>query len=414
MRYRRRAIPVAALFATGLATTLATGLAAGLTVGLAGPAVAGPAVTGVRIGHGPAKTRFVLDISAPVGFKTFTLGNPYRVVIDLPQVDWKLDPLKIPKGGLIKAFRFGHFHDDVSRVVLDVGRAVEVAKSFILGPSGGQGHRLVVDLRAIDAADFAGRQRRDAASGKRRPVRSVPSVPRPRPRDRERPIIAIDPGHGGVDPGTIGVSGTREKNITLGHALTLAARLRATGRYRTVLTRSRDKFVRLRKRVAIARSADADLFISLHADANPNSRVRGASVYTLSERASDKEAAALAAKENKADVIAGINLEEQSAEVANILIDLAQRETLNGSALFAKALTTSLGKVRLLLRNTHRFAGFAVLKSPDVPSILIELGHLSNRSDEKRLLSQAERNRIADSIIRAIDAYFARQQAFKR
>ena len=398
MCYRRRTFGVAALLAAGLAV----------------PAAAGPEVTGVRIGHSQAKTRFVLDLSASVGFKTFTLGNPYRVVIDLPQVAWKLDPLRIPTGGLIKAFRFGHFRDGVSRVVLDVDRAVEVAKSFILGPSRGQGHRLVVDLRAIGAADFAGRQRRKAAAGNGGPAASLPPAPKPRPRARQRPIIAIDPGHGGVDPGTIGVSGTREKHVTLGHARTLAARLRASGRYRAVLTRSRDRFVRLRKRVAIARTAVADLFISLHADANPNSRVRGASVYTLSERASDKEAAALAAKENRADVIAGINLDGQSYEVANILIDLAQRETSNRSALFAKALTGSIGKVRRLLRNTHRFAGFAVLKAPDTPSVLIELGQLSNRSDEKRLLSQRERDRIADAIIRAIDAYFARQQAFNR
>ncbi len=389
-------------------------VAVAVAIGLASPAAAAPAVTGVRIGPAPDKTRFVLDLSAAVGFKAFTLGNPYRVVIDLPPVDWKLDPLKIPTGGLIEAFRYGHFRDGVSRVVLDVAGPVEVAKSFVLPPSGRHGHRLVIDLRTIAAAAFAGRARRAARPAGNGTVARARPPPRPPSKAKLRPVIAIDPGHGGVDPGAIGVSGTYEKYITLGHALVLAKRLRATGRYRAVLTRKRDTFVRLRKRVARARAAGADLFISLHADANPSRRVRGASVYTLSERASDKEAAALAAKENKADVIGGVNLTRQSSEVATILIDLAQRETLNESAVLAKSLTRALGRVRLLLRNTHRFAGFAVLKAPDIPSVLVELGHLSNRFDEKRLLSPAERVRIADAIIDAIDAYFARHQAFKR
>ena len=390
------------------------GVAVILAIGLAGPATGAPTVTSARIGQDLGKTRFVLDLSASVRFRTFTLGDPYRVVIDLPQVDWKLAPLGIPAGGLITAFRYGHFRDGVSRVVLDASGPVEVAKSFILPPAGGQGYRMVIDIRAIGRAAFASRARRSAPpAGNRAAARGRP-LPKPRPGAKPRPVIAIDPGHGGVDPGAIGISGTREKRVTLGHALVLAKRLRATGRYRVVLTRTRDRFVRLRKRVAFARAADADLFISIHADANPSRRVRGASVYTLSERASDAQAAALAAKENKADVIAGIDLVRQSSEVATILIDLAQRETMNESAVFARSLVGALGKVRLLLRNTHRFAGFAVLKAPDIPSVLIELGHLSNRSDERRLLSQKERVRIADAIIGAIDRYFARRQAFRR
>ena len=388
--------------------------AVALAVGLAGPAAGGPEITGARIGQGVDKTRFVLDLSAAVWFRAFTLGDPYRVVIDLPQIHWKLDPLRVPTDGLIAAFRYGHFRDGVSRVVLDVIRPVEVAKSFILPPLDGQGHRLVIDIRTISRAAFAGRARLAALPAENRPAARSWAPPRPRPKVKRRPIIAIDPGHGGVDPGAIGVRGTYEKHVTLSHALILAKRLRATGRYRVVLTRTRDHFVRLPKRVAFARAADADLFISIHANANPSRQVRGASGYTLSERASDARAAALAARENKADVIAGINLVRQSSEVATILIDLAQRETMNESAVFAKSLTRTLGRVQLLLRNTHRFAGFAVLKAPDIPSVLIELGHLSNRIDEQRLLSRREQIRIADAIIRSIDQYYARQQAFNR
>jgi N-acetylmuramoyl-L-alanine amidase len=177
------------------------------------------------------------------------------------------------------------------------------------------------------------------------------------------------------------------------------------------MTREGDAFVRLRDRIAVARDADADIFLSLHADSIANRTVRGGSVYTLSEKASDAEAAALAAKENKADLIAGIDLNDQSREVVNILIDLAQRKTMNESVTFAKHLVQELGRSTRLLPRTHRFAGFAVLKAPDVPSALIELGYLSNRQDERMLNEARERSRISIAILRAVDTYFAKQHA---
>ena len=381
-------------------------------VSIAAFAQAATEVLGARIGPGKTTTRLVLDLNAPVSFSAFTLEKPYRVVIDLPAVTWRLDPLRTPKGGLVRAFRYGHFRDSVSRVVLDVSKPVAIAKSFTLRPKRGRIHRLVVDLRAVTAEEFArlAQPRRTAA-----PSRESASIPLPKRRvSRKVKTVAIDPGHGGVDPGAIGVRGTREKRVTLSHALALARKLRASGRYRVVLTRARDVFVPLRTRVAIARRRAADLFISLHADSIRRSSVRGASIYTLSERASDRQAARLAAKENKADLIAGIDLTEQTSDVASFLIDLAQRQTMNDSAGFARILTTEIGKVRPLLRNTHRFAGFAVLKAPDVPSVLVELGYLSNPSDERRLNQRRERDRVVASIVRAIDRYFARQQAFKR
>ncbi|MGF1640590.1 MAG: N-acetylmuramoyl-L-alanine amidase, partial [Rhodospirillales bacterium] len=216
----------------------------------------------------------------------------------------------------------------------------------------------------------------------------------------------IDPGHGGADPGAIGVSGVHEKDVTLAAARDLRSALERLGGYRVVLTRDDDRSVSLRERIAIARRVDADLFVSLHADAMPSAQVRGASVYTLSETASDAEAALLAERENKADLITGVDLTYETAEVANILIDLAQRETKNRSARLAARVVDELQRETQLLRNTHRFAGFAVLKAPDVPSVLVELGFLSNRQDEQALRDTAYRRRLAAAIARGIDRYF--------
>jgi N-acetylmuramoyl-L-alanine amidase len=226
--------------------------------------------------------------------------------------------------------------------------------------------------------------------------------------DTVKRVIAIDPGHGGVDPGTVGGSGTYEKHITLSMAREIRDRLQATGRYKVVLTRDRDIFVRLRDRIAVSREAGAELFVSIHADAIENRRIRGLSVYTLSEKASDKEAAALAEKENKADLIAGIDLTKETPEVTNILIDLAQRESMNQSARFAARLVKELARETKLLRNTHRFAGFVVLKAPDVPSVLMELGFLSNRQDEAALKRKSYRAKLIAAMARASDAYFSR------
>ncbi|AVM73233.1 N-acetylmuramoyl-L-alanine amidase [Magnetospirillum gryphiswaldense] len=234
------------------------------------------------------------------------------------------------------------------------------------------------------------------------------------PRSEGKAVVVIDPGHGGVDPGALGVSGIYEKHITLAMARELKAQLEKGGRYKVHLTRDRDVFIRLRERVAIARQYGADLFISLHADSVANPQLAGLSVYTLSQTASDGEAQTLADKENKADLIAGIDLSHESADVANILIDLAQRETMNRSAGFAGGVVTELGRETTLLGNTHRFAGFAVLKAPDVPSILVELGYLSNATEEKLLRQPDYRLKLAKGIARAIDRHFVEGQKAKR
>ena len=334
---------------------------------------AGTTVLGVRIGGTTASTRFVLEMTNSVKPEVYTLGSPYRVVVDLPEVGWSLPPNDIgAKGGLVQGFRFGLFEAGRSRLVIDVNAPVTVKGAFVIEP------------------------------------RPPAPQPQPRPRDRRdsRRIVVVDAGHGGVDPGTIGPGGTYEKNVTLAMARELKARMEGTGRYKVVLTRDADIFIPLRERVAISRTAGAEMFISLHADAIANRNTRGGSIYTLSEVASDKEAESLAAKENKADLIAGMDLSHESREVASILLDLAQRETMNYSARFAAIMVSELGKSVQLLSNSHRFAGFAVLKAPDVPSVLFEMGYLSNAAEERELLKPEYRRKMADGIVRAADQFF--------
>jgi N-acetylmuramoyl-L-alanine amidase len=233
-------------------------------------------------------------------------------------------------------------------------------------------------------------------------------LPLPKPggtETKKKPLIVIDPGHGGIDPGALG-NGTKEKTITLAVAKALQKELEATGRFRAVLTRDKDVFLPLRDRFRVARENGAELFISLHADSHANAKTRGASVYTLSEKASDAEAAALAAKENKSDVIAGVDLTHESAVVSGILIDLAQRETINLSARFAKVLVGALKNDTLMLGNSHRFAGFAVLKAPDVPSVLLEMGYISSDEDQQLLTSKKHQRKLAKAITKAIGAFF--------
>lgn len=384
------------------------------------PAAAAPQVTGVRVGVYPVKTRIVLDITGAVNFRSFVLPQPYRVVVDLSEVTWSPKLRNPPIGGLVTGMRFGLFKPGSSRVVLDSVGPVRVAKAFMIPPSDkNKTYRLVVDIAKTSKQAFLMAYKRPD----RRPVaKSAPSVrasiPMPfrrkPPRPNQKKLIVIDPGHGGVDPGAMSRSGVWEKHIVLAFAKDLQRGLLASGKFSVRLTRNRDVFIRLRDRIAIARRAGADLFISVHADSIGNSKVRGTSVYTLSERASDKEAGTLAQKENKADLIAGVDLNEQSDDVVNILIDLAQRETMNESAVFARKLVDELGKTRRMLRNTHRFAGFAVLKAPDIPSVLVELGYLSNRKDERMLRDPRQRRKMAGAIARAVDEYFERQQALNR
>jgi N-acetylmuramoyl-L-alanine amidase len=233
------------------------------------------------------------------------------------------------------------------------------------------------------------------------------SKARPRHSRTHPRLIALDPGHGGVDPGAISPHGIYEKNLTLPTARELALQLEATGRYRTVLTRRGDSFVPLRERVARARANHADLFLSIHADALPDTVMRGLSVYTLSDQASDRVAAALAIRENKDDFVGGVHLSRQPREIGAILLDLARRETNNRSLILARVIVDELGRIVPLLDTPHRAAGFAVLTAPDMPSALVELGCLSNPADERLLRQRAYQQRLAHGLAHAIDDYFA-------
>jgi N-acetylmuramoyl-L-alanine amidase len=432
------------------------------------PAVAvaaNPQVTGIELREQGGATVVAIDLSRRVDYRVFFLNEPMRAIIDLPPVSWSLAGTMAAPRGLVAGYRYGLFDPTTARLVIDLSgpARVRVVRYDLLPGSARQ--RLVIELDHTTATAFAEQVQpwtqsitKPAAATPRpaappgaaptmglasaaapkaearvatpvaappaaptaappqapRVAAVVPAPPSSRPPGARRPeakhVVVIDAGHGGVDPGTIGIGGTFEKDITLGVARELKRQLETTGRYKVALTRDEDIFVRLRDRVAKSRAAGAELFISIHADSMRNKETRGASIYTLSETASDDEAAALAARENRADIIAGVDLSHENKDVMSILIDLAQRETMNRSAVFAANLVDELGhEIQLIGLKPHRFAGFAVLRAPDVPSVLIELGYLSNRSDEQLLTHPRQRAKVAGAVVRAVDLFFQRR-----
>ena len=380
--------------------------------GEAKPAVTSyPEATAVRVGGDNAKTRFVMDFDRKIDVATFTLADPYRVVVDLPQVAFKLPPHAGDAGrGLIKAFRYGLIMEGGSRIVLDVAGPVRVDKAFTLAPADGQPARLVLDLSAIDRASFLHNMELAAGALPHHEAHAQSDVAAA-PDNDPRPLVVIDPGHGGIDSGTKGLDGEDEKDIVLAYGLELRKALEKTGKYRVAMTRSDDTFIPLQERVQFARKRKAALFISIHADSLPRSEGvgEGASVYTLSEHASDAEAAKLAEKENKSDIIAGVDLRAQPDDVANILIDLAQRETKTFSVRFAHTLVGDIKPIAPLHLKPVKAAGFVVLKAPDVPSVLVELGYMSTRRDLKNLSSPDWRAQTAQAMAQAVDDFFARR-----
>ncbi|WP_119167231.1 N-acetylmuramoyl-L-alanine amidase [Algihabitans albus] len=388
-----------------------TALTVVVVCAIAQSAMAKPRVTDVRIGAHLEFTRFVLELDAAPAYRVFALADPYRVVIDLPEIDWPT-PASEQTGGLIGDLRYGLFTPTTSRVVLDLTGPARLREVFMIPPRDGQGYRLVVDLERTDRPTFlAAELDRRLVSREELPrIRTaLPAAP-PVPSD-PRPTVVIDAGHGGVDPGAIGVSGTYEKVLALDYAKALRTALEGSGRYRVVMTRADDRFIPLRDRYRIAEQAGGDLFVSLHANIHSSGRIRGASVYTLSQGASDTEAAALAAKENKADALGGVELSPHSDTVSHILIDLMQTDTLNLSRSFANMLVDTLGERVKLLNNTHRFAGFAVLKSPSVPSVLVEIGYMSNAEEERQLKTKAHREKVTDGLVASIERFFKLQTA---
>jgi N-acetylmuramoyl-L-alanine amidase len=372
-----------------------------------------PIATDARLAGDDKQTRLVIDISHKIDMRAFTLADPYRVVIEIPQVDFQLPPNTGEHGrGVIKAFRYGLVMSGGSRIVLDLTGPVRVTRAFVLDPVDGEPARMVLDLVAVNRETFL----RAAAIDNHLP-RQVEAPPSPSDREERttdpRPVVVLDPGHGGIDPGTRAPSGELEKNLVLEFASMLRTKLEATGKYRVLMTRADDTFVELSERVRFARQRQAQLLISIHCDAlaRGEGEAEGATVYTLSDKASDAEAQRLADAENRADVIAGVDLAAEPDDIADILIDLAQRETRAFSAHFARNVVKEMRTAARLHKRPQRSAGFRVLKAPDVPSVLIELGYVSNARDLKQLISESWRSRASDAVVHAVHTYFTTRVA---
>jgi N-acetylmuramoyl-L-alanine amidase len=374
-----------------------------------------PVATDARLGGDDAQTRFVMDLDRKIDVHAFTLADPYRVVLDIPQVTFELPARAGETGrGLIKAFRFGVVMPGGSRIVLDVGKPVRIDKAFVMDATPGVPARLVIDLVATDRDSFMRKMTADEKAA--RADMPPPAAQPPAKSTDPRPLVVLDPGHGGIDTGTKSTGGVLEKDIVLDFAGRLRDRIEKFGKYRVLLTRSDDTFIPLADRVRIARDAGASLFVSIHADSLPRreGEAQGATVYTLSDTATDSASARLAEEENRADVIAGVDLKAEPDDVAGILIDLAQRETKTFSVQFAHRLVGELKSVTRLHKEPVKSAGFRVLRAPDVPSVLVELGYVSDKQDLQSLLSDAWRDHTADSMAQAIDGYFSTHLAGAR
>ena len=370
-------------------------------------------LTGVRVGQHDGMTRLILDLTQPTTFKIFALSAPPRVVIDLPAVHWALEERSLAVGhsGVVR-LRYGQFRPDTSRIVVDLDQplAVRQARMLAADAEGTAPHRLVLEFVPIALSAYEAAARPPKPVLRAKPAAPAGPVPLPRLKPAPKPVrhlIAIDAGHGGRDPGAIATNGLREKTLALAFARELRTVLVESGRYQVVMTRDGDRKIRLKRRVVIARNAGADLFLSIHLDRLENRDVRGASVYTLSDEASDVETAELAARENKADIVADVDLTDgYDEDVAKVLISLVQQNTMNCSAALAATLLPELERVAPLIRRPHRFGDFRVLKAPDIPSVLVELGFLSNDRDAERLTSKTHRRALAGAILNALDTYF--------
>jgi N-acetylmuramoyl-L-alanine amidase len=384
----------------------------GVLASVAASAAAPVKLTDVRLWSGPEGTRLVLDLSALPRHEVFTIENPDRVVVDLANTQLAMRK-DLPLGqGPVKGVRSGPQAGGGLRIVLDLS-AQQAVKTFAVAPDGSAGHRLVVELpgtapagpvptaKQVLAASSAAIAR-DAApiDG---PVKTL-SVAAGKQRDL---VIAIDAGHGGQDPGAIGRGGTREKDVTLAIARKLAAAIDAEDGMRAKLIRDGDYFISLRGRARKARELGADMFISVHADSVPNRSVSGSSVYVLSLRgASDEASRWLAERENAADLMGGVSLDDKNDVLASVLLDVTQKEAVSNSVEAADAVLASLRRVGSVHGPRVKHAGFMVLKSPDIPSMLVETAFISNATDERRLRDSAHQQRIARAIHAGVRDYF--------
>lgn len=352
-------------------------------------------IRNARISRSDNKLRLVFDLSGAVSYKTFTLSAPERVIIDLSGASLEGDFSQLALSDtLIRSIRSGHFGQGNTRIVLDLSSPVQL-NSFLLAPQDGQGHRLVLDLMSASAGLPA-------------------SVPRETPQEKSHPkrdiMVVVDPGHGGKDPGAIGAKGEREKDVVLSIAQLLARRLKREKGFDVKLVRNDDFFVPLRKRVEIARQHKADMFISVHADAAPRLTASGASVYCLSEGgATSATARFMAQRENGVDLLGAtslLNLKDKDPMLAGVILDMSMNATIAASLQLGSTVLGSLAGITTLHQKRVEQAGFAVLKSPDVPSILVETGFISNARDSQRLVTARHQQAVADGLFEGLQRYF--------
>jgi N-acetylmuramoyl-L-alanine amidase len=362
----------------------------------------GPVVTQISLQQEAETASLIIDMSSEIRAHVAAMLDPQRLLLDFQGMRFHAPSIKVAeKDGLVRDLRFGAFMRGQGRVVLDLGRPAHVSEQRFV-PLPGGGTRLVIQLAQTTPEVFKALARPvsdDVITGNTDKGRADPA---------ELPLVVLDPGHGGIDTGASGPAGELEKAIVLNFSLALKERIETGGKARVLLTRSTDVFVPLRDRVRIARQAKAALFISLHADALADEAdVRGGSVYILSERATDERSARLADKENRADLAAGIELKDDQDEVADILFDLARRESRAFSSQFARQLVSTLPKATRMHRNALRGAAFRVLKAPDVPSVLLELGYLTTAEDAKLMQTEEWRRGTADAAAEAIERFLA-------
>lgn len=380
----------------------------------------GPAaITHARLQADQTRTQFIATISRRLPAQAYVVGDPYRVVIDLPGVEFRLPADTGRQGqGLISAFRYGLLEHGKSRIVLDATGPVKVERASVVGGRPGAPSSLVVDIVAVDPSQVppVAEAVKAGPPPALKPGQFEATAVDPKPR-RSKPVIVIDPGHGGIDPGTIGATELQEKGITLAVARQLRQVLAQSARYDVHMTRHTDVFVSLDQRLDLSRRLAADLFVSIHADAVPQQNlaqsIRGATIYTLSEHASDEEARRFAEKENASDTLAGLHAADRDGQgqVRDILVDLMKRETANFSSEFRVMLVSQLRSHLALARDPQRSASFKVLRQMQTPSVLVELGYMSHAEDQKLLKSPDWQKEVATRMAAAIDVYFAKRSA---
>lgn len=392
----------------GLAILAQSSLGAGATTGEAQtPRDLAAVAISAEIDVESDRTSLVFTLSDDVEARGFVMGNPDRVIIDLPEVNFQIPPESIEIGGVVASYRFGLFAAGRSRIVIDLAGPARIATIETSIRESDRAALLTIALETVTQADFEEAVERDsrAALESAMTTASLRDV-EVKPGD-DRPVIVLDPGHGGIDPGAVGAGGVLEKDIVYAFATRLRERLEENARYRVIMTRQGDAFVALGERVKIAQRAQADLFVSIHADSISSApQVSGLTIYTGSERASDRESARLADRENQADAAAGVEDTQMPDEVADILHDLTQRETRGFSHGFAGRLVEEMDGVARLNKNPHRQAGFRVLRAHDVPSVLLELGYLSSQRDIQQLMSEEWRDKATAAMADAIGRYF--------